>query len=322
MPAETTTKPELPPRVLEQAADWLMRLHEDGSAAQRARWQRWHDADPEHARAWQRAERLLALAAQVPAPLAQRTLQRPASAGRRAVLRSVAVLLVAPLGGWLAWRLWDDAAWDASVRTAVGERSQRVLDDGSALQLDTDTAVDIAFDDTQRLLRLRRGQMLVETARDIQHPARPFRVATPFGTLRALGTRFSVRLFNDDALLVVSEGAVRVESGSHHRQVDAGQELRWNRTSLPSPDPARAGSDAWIHGMLTADAVPLQQFILELGRYHRRWLRVDPAIASMPVSGAYPTDDLDRCLSMLAATYALQIQNGLWIQLRGLDPPG
>ena len=49
MPAETTAEPALPPRVLEQAADWLMRLHEDGSAAQRARWQRWHDADPEHA---------------------------------------------------------------------------------------------------------------------------------------------------------------------------------------------------------------------------------------------------------------------------------
>ncbi|PSD16513.1 iron dicitrate transport regulator FecR, partial [Stenotrophomonas maltophilia] len=65
MPAETATAPALPPHVLEQAADWLMRLHEDGSAAQRARWQRWHDADPDHARAWQRAERLLALSGQV-----------------------------------------------------------------------------------------------------------------------------------------------------------------------------------------------------------------------------------------------------------------
>lgn len=322
MPAEPTAEPALSPRVLEQAADWLMRLHDDGSATQRAQWQHWHDADPAHRRAWQRAERLLALTAQVPATLAQRTLQAPASAGRRAVLRSVAALLVAPLGGWLAWRLWDEAAWDASVRTAVGERAQQILDDGSVLQLDTHTTVDIAFDATQRLLRLRRGQMRVVTARDMQHPARPFRVATPFGMLQALGTRFSVRLFNDDALLVVSEGAVRVESGSHHRQVDAGQELRWSRTSLPLPGPARAGSDAWVHGMLTADAMPLQQFMQELGRYHRRWLRVDPAIASLPVSGAYPLDDLDRCLSMLAATYALQIQHGLWIQLRGLDTTG
>ncbi len=306
----------LPPRVLEQAADWLMRLHEDGSAVQRAQWQRWHDADPDHARAWQRAERLLALSGQVPPALAHGALQRPASPGRRAVLRSIAALLIAPLGGWLAWRLYDGAARDASVRTAIGERRRHVLDDGSVLQLDTDTAVDIAFDGQQRLLRLRRGQVLVETAADPRQPARPFLVATPQGMLQALGTRFSVRLFSEDALLVVQQGAVRIDIGTLQRRVDAGQQQRWSRQSLPAPQPASAGTDAWTHGMLVADALPLQQLVQELGRYHRRWLRVDPAIAALPVSGAYPLDDLDRSLSMIATTYAVQVQPGLWTQLR------
>lgn len=312
----------LPPRVLEQAADWLMRLHEDGSAVQRAQWQRWHDADPDHARAWQRAERLLALSGQVPPALAHGALQRPASAGRRAVLRSIAALLVAPLGGWLAWRLYDGAAWDASVRTAVGERRRHMLDDGSVLQLDTDTAVDIAFDGQQRLLRLRRGQVLVETAADPRRPARPFRVATPQGMLQALGTRFSVRLFTEDALLVVQHGAVRIDIGTLQRQVDAGQQLRWSQQTLPPPQPASTGVDAWTHGMLVADSLPLQQLVQELGRYHRRWLRVDPAIAALPVSGAYPLDDLDRSLSMIAATYAVHVHQGLWTQLRPADTRG
>lgn len=315
MPAETAAASALPPRVLEQAADWMMRLHEDDSAAQRAQWQRWHDADPAHAHAWQRAERLLALTAQVPTALAQRTLQPPASAGRRAVLRSVAALLVAPLGGWLAWRLWDDAAWGASARTAVGERAQQVLVDGSVLHLDTGTAVDIAFDAHARLLRLRHGQMLVETAADPQRPARPFRVTTPYGTLQALGTRFSVRLFGDDALLVVQHGAVRISTPGQQRQVDAGQQLRWNLTRLPPPKPAPPGADAWVRGMLVADAMPLQQVLQELGRYQHRWLRVDPHVAGLPVSGAFPLDDLQRSLSMLAATHALRIEQGLWIHV-------
>lgn len=293
-----------------------MRLHEDNGAARRAQWQRWHDADPEHARAWLRAEQLLALSGQVPPALAHGALQRPAAPGRRAVLRSVAALFVAPLGGWLVWRLYDDAAWDASVRTAVGERRRNVLEDGSVLQLDTDSAVDIAFDDRQRLLRLRRGQVLVDTAPDRRQPARPFRVATPHGTLQALGTRFSVRLFADDALLVVLQGAVRIEVDALQRRVDAGQQLRWNRQSLPAPQAARVGTDAWTHGMLVADALPLQQLVQELGRYHLRWLRVDPALAALPVSGAYPLDDLDRSLSMLAATYGVQVRRGLWIQLQ------
>lgn len=233
----------LSPRVLEQAADWLMRLHEDGNAVQRAQWQRWHDADPEHARAWQRAERLLALSGQVPPALAHGALQRPASPGRRAVLRSVAALLVAPLGGWLAWRLYDDAAWDASVRTAVGERLRRVLDDGSVLHLATASAVDIAFDGQQRLLRLRRGEIHIDTAPDPHRPARPLRVATPHGMLQALGTRFNVRLFDDATLLVVQQGAVQVTTAAGATQrVAAGQQLRWGTPAWPHRRPLRLGA--------------------------------------------------------------------------------
>ncbi|AWH22487.1 FecR domain-containing protein [Stenotrophomonas sp. ZAC14D2_NAIMI4_6] len=312
----------LSPRVLEQAADWLMRLHDDGSPAQRAQWQRWHDAAPEHARAWQRAERLLALSAQVPATLAREALQRPVSAGRRAVLRSVAALLVAPLGGWLAWRLYDEAAWDASVRTAVGERLRRVLDDGSVLHLATASAVDIAFDGQQRLLRLRRGEIHIDTAPDPHRPARPFRVATAQGMLQALGTRFNVRLFDDATLLVVQEGAVQVTTAAGATQrVAAGQQLRWGDAGPAAPQPAAPGSDAWLHGMLVADSLPLRALLQELGRYHRRWLRVDDDVAALPVSGAFPLDDLPRSLSMLAATYPLRIDQGLTVRVRAAATP-
>ncbi|KAG1389316.1 hypothetical protein G6F59_015591 [Rhizopus arrhizus] len=83
---------------------------------------------------------------------------------------------------------------DFARRRFDGREAVQVLVDGSVLHLDTGTAVDIAFDAHARLLRLRHGQMLVETAADPQRPARPFRVTTPYGTLQALGTRFSVRL--------------------------------------------------------------------------------------------------------------------------------
>lgn len=313
----------LSPAVLEQAAEWMMRLHEDASVAAHQQWRRWHDAHPDHIRAWQRAEQLMTLTAQVPAPLAQRALQVPASRGRRAVLRSVAgVLLGVPLGGLLAWRLWDQAAWDASVRTAVGERRRVVLDDGSVLHLATASAVDVAFDGQQRLVRLRRGEIHIETAVDPQRPARPFRVATSQGMLRALGTRFSVRLFDRDALLIVQEGAVQLTADTASQRVEAGQQVRWHATGLPEPLPAPAGSDAWTQGMLVADSLPLQALLAELGRYHHRWLRVDPAIAALPVSGAFPLDDLDRSLSMLADTCPVQVEHGLLaIRLRAAEKP-
>ncbi|HIE1101370.1 FecR domain-containing protein [Stenotrophomonas maltophilia] len=317
----TTAESALRPRVLEEAADWLMRLHEDDSAAQRAQWQRWHDAHPEHARAWQRAERLLALSGQVPPALAHGALQRPASPGRRALLRGVAALLVAPLGGWLAWRLYDAAAWDASVRTAVGERLRHVLDDGSVLHLDTDTAVDIAFDSQQRLLRLRHGQVLVETAADPRQPARPFVLASPAGRMQALGTRFNVQHADATTRLAVLEGAVRIvlAATGQQRVVEAGTQVGFRADAFAPTQAIAAGVDAWRHGMLVVDAQPLRRVLEQLGRYQTGWLACDDAIASQRVSGAFPVDDPDRSVAMLAAIHGLEIQRGpggLWTRLR------
>ncbi|WP_447935431.1 FecR domain-containing protein [Stenotrophomonas lactitubi] len=314
------TQARLSPRVLEQAADWMMRLHDDSSASLSAQWQRWHDADPEHARAWQRARHLLALTAQVPGPLARSVLQAPASRGRRALLRSVATLLVAPIGGWLAWRLWEDAAWDASVRTAVGERRQHLLPDGSVLHLDTDTAVDIAFDAVQRLLRLRHGQVLLITAVDPQSSTRPFVLASPAGRMQALGTRFNVLHQQATSVLGVTDGAVQVTLAAEgsSRRIVAGRQVRFTAEAFEPTVPAEPAIDAWQQGMLVVDALPLRMVLARLGRYQHGGLGCDDAIATLPVSGAFPVDDPDRSLSMLAGTYNLQIRRGpagLWTRL-------
>lgn len=58
-------------RVLDEAAEWLMRLHDSGATdADRAACERWRQADPQHALAWERAERLLGKLGGLPAALA------------------------------------------------------------------------------------------------------------------------------------------------------------------------------------------------------------------------------------------------------------
>ncbi|MNI93084.1 fec operon regulator FecR [compost metagenome] len=70
--------------------------------------------------------------------------------------------------------------------------------------------------------------------------------------------------------------------------------------------------------MLVVDALPLRMVLARLGRYQHGGLGCDDAIATLPVSGAFPVDDPDRSLSMLAGTYNLQIRRGpagLWTRL-------
>lgn len=314
-------------RVLDEAAEWLMRLHDSGATdADRAACERWRQADPQHALAWERAERLLGKLGGLPAALAMPALDRPRShrAQRRATV--AALLAVAP-ASWLAWQAWyaaDQRGWGADLRTATGERRTEHLADGSRLLLDTASAVDIRFDGALRLLTLRQGAISIETAADTATPHRPFVVDTAHGRLRALGTRFTVRQEGGRAdggpvRLAVTEGAVEVTlRGAAHPAlvVQAGQQTVLRAGEVTAPQPLQPEATAWTHGMLMADAMPLAAFCAELSRYRPGLLQCAPEVRALRVSGSFPLGDTDRTLTMLASTYPVDVQTrmrGYWI---------
>ncbi|KZK28007.1 histidine kinase [Delftia sp. GW456-R20] len=317
-------------RVLDEAAEWLMRLHDSGATdADRAACERWRQADPQHALAWERAERLLGKLGGLPAALAMPALDRPRShrAQRRAAVARLAALLAVAPASWLAWQAWyaaDQRGWGADLRTATGERRTEHLADGSRLMLDTASAVDIRFDGALRLLTLRQGAISIETAADTATPHRPFVVDTAHGRLRALGTRFTVRQEGGRAdggpvRLAVTEGAVEVTlRGAAHPAlvVQAGQQTVLRAGEVTAPQPLQPEATAWTHGMLMADAMPLAAFCAELSRYRPGLLQCAPEVRALRVSGSFPLGDTDRTLTMLASTYPVDVQTrmrGYWI---------
>lgn len=317
-------------RVLDEAAEWLMRLHDSGATdADRAACERWRQADPQHALAWERAERLLGKLGGLPAALAMPALDRPRShrAQRRAAVARLAALLAVAPAGWLAWQAWhvaDQRGWGADLRTATGERRTEHLADGSRLLLDTASAVDIRFDGALRLLTLRQGAISIETAADTATPHRPFVVDTAHGRLRALGTRFTVRQEGGRAdggpvRLAVTEGAVEVTlrgAASPALVVQAGQQTVLRAGEATAPQPLQPEATAWTHGMLMADAMPLAAFCAELSRYRPGLLQCAPEVRALRVSGSFPLGDTDRTLTMLASTYPVDVQTrmrGYWI---------
>ena len=110
-----------------------------------------------------------------------------ARAKRRDVLKVLSILLMAGGAGTLAWNTTALPTLMADQRTGTGERRRLRLDDGSQLQLNTATAVDIRYSDTLREVRLLQGEIQIETARDAL--ARPFVVHTAEGSIRANASR-------------------------------------------------------------------------------------------------------------------------------------
>ena len=97
----------------------------------------------------------------------------------------------------------------ADYHTAVGEQRMVTLEDGSTIQLNTDTAVNVTFSDDNRDIRLLQGEAAFTVARD---PDRPFTVRSDSLYAHALGTIFSVRLQENRNSVTVLEHAVQVET--------------------------------------------------------------------------------------------------------------
>jgi len=299
-------------RAAREAAHWMMRLQggELDATAQQG-LARWRAAHPDHETAWQRAEQVCRTFGMLPPPLAMPVLDRPAGAQRRAALKTLALLIVAGPTGWAMLRAAPWQAWTADLRTATGEIRHLALADGSGLSLNTASAADIAFSDALRLVQLRAGELHVATGPDPL--GRPFIVRTGNGSIRALGTRFTVR--QEDRLLgarthvAVSQGAVEVRPAEGRPViVQAGWQASFDETAASAPQPLAPHASAWLKGLLYADDTPLAQVLTQLSRYRHGVVRCDPAVAQLRVSGVYQLRDTDALLALLQASLPIRVR--------------
>ncbi|MVV46818.1 FecR family protein [Pseudomonas sp. PB120] len=315
--------PQLDPAALEEAAEWVMRMGENElSDTERNEWECWRVSSPERHNAWARAQLLQSKLGGLSPSLAMSVLDRPSHPDRRAAIGKLAMMLAVLPASWGSWKLVESRQWTADYRTAVGQRRELTLADGSQITLNTDSAIDVVFDASQRLINLREGEILVQTATDASPQARPFLVRTPQGRMQALGTRFTVREFQARTHLAVLDGAVRVELADSSRAapliVNAGQRTDFSSQLFGQLIPAGRNVSAWVQGMLMADNLRLADFVAELARYRKGFVRCDPAIAELRISGAYPLNDTQLTLKMLTQTYPILVTghlSGYWVTL-------
>jgi len=197
--------------------------------------------------------------------------------------------------------------WLADQRTATGEQRTLRLADGTLIKLNTHSAVDVRFDEKQRRVMLREGEILVETAHG---DARPFIVETREGSMRALGTRFLVKREQAGTRLSVLQSAVAAhpESSPEEQILREGQQVLIRNNGMGPIVALNLGADAWTRGMLVVDNARLEDLVRELGRYRPGHLGVAPAVANLRVTGSFPLKDTNLALNALLPTLPVQIE--------------
>ncbi|MBJ9976246.1 FecR domain-containing protein [Pseudomonas sp. S75] len=294
--------------VLEAAARWHVELHCDPSdETVREAHRRWLDADPGHRLAWERLGRLQERFGQIEPGIGRATLHS-AYLKRREVMKVLSLLIAAGATGTATWKLAPLPSLTADLRTATGERKTLELEDGSQLQLNTATAINVRYSATLRELQVVRGEILVETARDPS--GRPFIVHTPEGSVRALGTRFLVRSEDAQSRVCVLQHAVEVRAAHTLSpvHVGAGEQLLFTQDTVGSVRTALPQADAWTRSMLVVNDWRLQDLIAELQRYRPGYLRCSEKVANLSISGVFHLQDIDAVLENLTSTLPVRIR--------------
>lgn len=256
------------------AVEWLMRLqNQPHDKALRAALAEWLAEDPRHRRIYEEMATLWGQAEEVGAlrqarqrdtayvkKLVPRHRRRWVSAVAGLAAAASIVLMMAPrVQQWLA----------ADYQTGLAEIRDVVLDDGSHVALDAQSAVAIDYSGGVRRVRLVSGQAFFEV---VPSAERPFVVAAGRISVRVTGTAFSVGLQDAGVVVAVRSGSVAVserEKGSL-AALESGQQVRVavdGRTlqDAISPDDVAA----WRERRLVVYDVPIRQVVQQIARHTR-----------------------------------------------------
>jgi transmembrane sensor len=312
--------PETAHDVADQAALWATRIDAGAIDPDRdAAFNRWLAADPRRRGALLRAQATLtfldrarALAGVVPKPKARPIWVRRklmfAGAALAASLIAVAILIVRP----------------DRYDTRLGEIRQVPLSDGSLVEINTQSTVEVAMHPNVREVTLARGEAWFRVAHDKK---RPFVVSAGRIRVRAVGTAFSVRRRDDGADVAVTDGVVAtwtVGDEDHPVQVAAGSKAYV--ADYEPPKVVQATSEverslAWREGEIALEGETLGEAVAQFNRYNARKLVIsDPALADEKLVGQFRAKEPETFAAAVATTLGATVEEeGDTIRLSGLQ---
>ncbi|WP_449429896.1 FecR family protein [Pseudomonas putida] len=241
---------------------------------------------------------------------------RQCKARRNAIGNSLALVFLLALGAaaYCYWPLLQRLA--SELHTAPGERRSLRLADGSTLQLDSASAMNIDLRGRTRLLHLVQGQVYLEVKLD----GRAMQVQVDDARIQVYGTRLMVARYADHDELVVLDGKAMVVQGADQRLVAAGERVTFDGARIGTVQEADSNAaDAWRNGRLRVGDQPLGQVLERLASYQgqRVWI-ADKQTARRRVNGDFDLDNPAASLDQLAHEQQLRLYSlpGHWLIVR------
>jgi len=235
--------------------------------------------------------------------------------------RAAAVL--ASLSVALGALIWAQYFRVPTYATAIGEQRSIALADGSVVELNSRSKIQIRYSKAERDVDLLEGQALFRVAKD---HARSFVVAADGTRVRAVGTQFDVYEKPSGTVVTVVEGRVAIlregvarskvsdglASGSAASNLPSQSDVDISNTAIPDAVYLSAGEQltvtpkteaktahanvasatAWTQRQLVFESASLSDVAEEFNRYNERQLVIqDPKLYDFHISGVFSSTD-------------------------------
>jgi transmembrane sensor len=325
-----------PDPIVEAAAVWAVRHDRGLTAAEQDDLSQWLAASEAHRAAWAETrwgwdelDRLAGLQTSVhalpdPDLLLPRRRFRPVAVILKFGLPVLAAAAAVTLGFFLIVpRLTVPA--DATVAPhTLALIEQRVLPDGSTVELNRGAVLTEQFTAGERRVRLEQGEAHFQVARDA---ARPFVVEASGVAVRAVGTAFNVRIEPTAVEVLVTEGRVRVDDAVRGQSLlgamvngespvlSAGQTARVDLAPTAVPQVAAISAAeleqrlAWKPRLLDFTNTAMPEIVAAFNRSNPVQLTLgDTLLADMRLSATFRSDNVEGFVRLMESDFGLRAE--------------
>jgi transmembrane sensor len=217
------------------------------------------------------------------------------------------VVVVAGLGAWHVG-LPSPAPVVEHIETRRGEQRLVQLADGSRLQLDGDTSLNVTLSSDTRRVELARGEAYFDIAHDAR---RPFVVQAGTSRTQVLGTAFTIDIGRRAVKLAVYRGKVRFGAADSKREdvvVPAGWRSSFASGSAIPPTRFDPTQQDWRGAWVDTEDMILSELVDALNRRGGRVISPPPGhLANLPLSGRFKLSDPEELLGALGEAYGFQV---------------
>jgi transmembrane sensor len=251
--------------------------------------------------------------ATIHSPAARGSRTQYSSVSRRWLVAAAAAVAATSFAWWMTTELSRPEV--RRFETQHGQQTMQRLADGSILHLNTDTSLEVMFDERGRNLRLETGEVLFTVAHE---NARKFRVTAGDAEIVAVGTRFNVRLQDTSTIITVVEGAVEVGTNvaaqapaSRTLRIPAGYQARIDGGVLPAQSEAvdTEATVAWLQHKIAFESRPLGEVADEFNRYAAvRFVIEDENLRGLRVSGVFNAYDSNSFVAFLESLDGVRVE--------------